>query len=119
MVSGALLAQARPGGTSAVEAYVAPAAQRVEVTRIVVANTTGSAVAMSLFHDDAGGDTFTAATALYFAKSVPANDSIVIAADAVGTGFPLSAGGQIGIQTATADALTFSVYGVIDFRAAQ
>lgn len=116
--AGALLAQARPSGTSAVEGYAAPAQQAVEVTRIVICNTTGTAAAASVFHDDAGGDTFNETTAHRYAKSVPANDAIEIVAD-VGSGIQLAPGGQIGIQSGTGNALTFSVYGVVESRAPE
>lgn len=113
-----LLAQARPSGTSAVEGYAAPSQQKVEITRIVVTNTTGSAANASLFHDDAGGSTFDQTTAVHaYAKAVPANDSLVIEASSIGTGITLSAGGQLGIQTGTGSALTFSVYGIVESRA--
>lgn len=113
-----LLAQARPAGTSAVEGYAAPSAQKVEITRIVVTNTTGTAANASLFHDDAGGSTFDQTTAVHaYAKSVGANDCLVIEAGTIGAGITLSAGGQLGIQTGTSNALTFSVYGIIESRA--
>lgn len=113
-----LLAQARPSGTSAVVGLTAPATQKVEITRIVVTNTTGTAANASLFHDDAGGSTFDQTTAVHaYAKSVGANDSLVIEASSIGTGITLSAGGQLGIQTGTSNALTFCVYGVVESRA--
>lgn len=115
--AGVLLAQIRPDGTSAVEGYAAPSGQAVEVTRIEVCNTTGTAANASLFHDDAGGSTFTQATALRYAKSVGANDSIALEASSAGSGIQLSPGGQLGVQTGTADALTFSIYGVLESRA--
>lgn len=82
-----------------------------EITRVVVCNTTGTAAAMSIYHDD-NGSTFDATSALYEAKSVPANDTIEIKAESIGGGFMVSAGGQIGVKTGTASALTFTLYGI-------
>lgn len=108
--SGSLLAQVRPGVTTAVEAFAATL--RTEVMRIVVCNTTGSAANFSLFHDDAGGSTFDQTTALHYVQSVPANSTIEIVADAIGGGIMLNIDGQIGVQSGTASALTYSIYGV-------
>lgn len=113
----ALLAQTRPANTSAAAGFTAPAGQSVEVTLIVVANTTGSAVDASIFHDDAGGSTFDQTTALYYAVAVPGNSTLTISAKSVGTGFVLSPGAQLGVQTGTANALNFSIYGALESRA--
>lgn len=107
--SGAQLAQTRPSVTTAVNAFTA--AMPTEITRIVICNTTGTAAAMSLYHDD-DGSTFTADTALYEAKSVPANDSIEIKAESIGGGLMVTKNGQIGVKTGTANALNFTLYGI-------
>lgn len=113
----ARLAQTRPANTSAAAGYTAPSTQSVEVTLIVVANTTGSAVDASVFHDDAGGSTFDQTTALYYQVSVPGNSTLTISAESVGTGFVLSPGAQLGVQTGTANGLTFTIYGAVESRA--
>lgn len=107
--SGSQLSQSRPSGTTAVSAFTA--LMPTEITRVIVCNTTGTAAAMSLYHDD-NGSTFDATSALYEGKSVPANDSIEIKAESIGAGIMLSRDGQIGIKTGTASALTFTIYGV-------
>lgn len=114
--AGSQLAQARPSNTSAGVAYTAPLDLRVEVTRVVICNTTGSPVAASLFHDD-DGTSFDQSTALLFAKPVPANDAIELSFD-LGAGLFLSQGAALGVRSATASALTFSFYGVIESRGA-
>ena len=107
--SGSQLAQSRPAGTTAVNAFTATLL--TEITRIVVANTTGTAAAMSIYHDD-DGSTFDATSALYEAKNVPANDSIEIKSESIGGGLMVAASGQIGIKTGTGNALTFTIYGI-------
>ena len=113
-----LLAHVRPSTTAAVEAYAAPDGQAVEITRIVVTNTTNSIAHASMWHDDAGSSTFTADTASHLSNTpIPKDGSTVIEARAIGTGIVLSPGGQIGVKTFTADALTFSFYGILESRA--
>lgn len=114
---GTLLAQTRPSGTSAAAGFTAPSGQSVEITLIVVCNTTGSSADVSLYHDNAGGSTFDQTTALYYAAPVAANTTLTISSQDLGTGIVLSPGAQLGVQTGTASALTFSVYGALESRA--
>jgi hypothetical protein len=107
--SGSQLAQSRPSGTSAVSVFTA--SMVTEVTKIVIANTTGSAADAYIFHDD-DGSTFDQSTALIYNKSVPANDYITLEAGAIGGGLFVSDGGEIGVQTDTGSALTFTLYGI-------
>lgn len=107
--SGFQLAQSRPSGTSAASVYTASIV--TEVTKIVICNTTGSAAAASVFHDD-DGSTFDQSTALLYAKSVPANDYIVIDANSGNGGVMVRPDGQLGIQSGTGNALTFTFYGM-------
>ena len=107
--SGSLLGQSRPANTTAASAFTANL--RTEITAIYVCNTTGSAVDCRVFHDD-DGSTFDQTTALYYDVSIPANDTLVLAAQTANGGITVSDGGQIGVRTATASALTFSLYGI-------
>ena len=77
--SGSLLAQYTASDALANEVLAASADLRLEVTRIVICNTSGAGVAASLFHDDSGTSTFGTGTALLYAKQVPANDYLQIA----------------------------------------
>lgn len=113
-ISGFQIAQVRPGVTTTVSAFTA--SMLTQVTRIVISNTTGTAANASVFHDD-DGSTFDATTALLFAKSVPANDTITIEAQSENSGIGIAKNGQIGVQTGTASALTFTLYGVTQSRA--
>lgn len=109
--SGSQLAQSRPSGTSAVSAFTATLA--TEITRIVIANTTGSAANASVFHDD-DGSTFDQTTALLYAVSIPANSTTMIESGGAGSGITVKPSGQIGIQTGTGNALTFTIYGITE-----
>lgn len=106
-----LLAQVRPANTTAATAYTAGANTRVEVKKIVIANTTSGAVTYRLFHDD-DGTTYDQTTALAYDVSLPANSSHVWSAQE-DDGIGLRAGGSVGVLTGTNNALTFSIYGVI------
>lgn len=111
------LAQTRPANTTAATAFTAVA--RTEITLIVIANTTASAATARLFHDD-DGTTYDQTTALLYDVTVPANSSLFITAETLGSGLTVNnskspgvAAGTIGVRTGTNNALTFTLYGVV------
>lgn len=113
---GSQLAQVRPGVTTAVTAYSNPVppsgrGMNAEVTLIVIANTTASPAKASVFHHNAGA-THDQSHALFYQKTIPANDTMIIAIPSPNSGIAVKPGGTIGVQTDTASALTFSLYGV-------
>lgn len=114
--AGSQLAQSRPGVTTAVSLLTAVMA--TEITRIAVCNTTASSVDFSLFHDD-DGNTFDQSTALHYQEPLAGNTTKYIDAAALGGGLVLQAGGQLGFQSATVNALTITVYGVTQDIAAR
>lgn len=105
-----LVAQSRPTSTATATLFTQANLPVVEVTAICVCNTTGSAATFRLHHD-IDGTTYGAQNALYYDKSVPANDSFWIRAESMGAGISLGKGDSIGIQSGTANALTFTMYG--------
>lgn len=108
LAPGALLAQSQPGDTATATLFTATI--KTQMNLLVVTNVTGTAATFRLHHD-AGGTTFDSTNALYYGKSVAANDSVTVNfADA---GIELAAGDSLGIQAGTASALTFSAYGVV------
>lgn len=111
------LAQTRPGSTTAATAFTAVA--RTEITLIVIANTTAAAARARVFHDD-DGTTYDQTTAILYDVVVPANSSLFIAAETLGAGLTVNnskspgvAAGTIGVRTDTNDALTFTLYGIV------
>lgn len=108
LARGVLLGQLAPANTTAAALFTANT--RTEVTLIVICNTTGSAVAARIHHDE-GGSTYAADNAIYYDKSIPANDSVFIEATGNFSGMVLMSGDTIGVRTATNDALTFTAYG--------
>lgn len=108
-VQASLLAQTRPSSTSATSAFSSILA--TTITRIHITNTTGSAAAASVYHDD-DGTTFDQTTALLYSKSIAANTSETIEAASLDSGITVAAGGAIGVRSQTPSALTFSLYGV-------
>jgi len=111
------LAQVRPNATAAVTAWTNPIPAQgrglnAEITLIVVCNTSAESANFSLFHDNAGTEIFNEATALYFGKAVAAGESMFIAIPSPNSGVAVKSGGQIGVQTSVADALTFTFYGI-------
>lgn len=111
LASGSQLAQVRPAVTTATSAFTADLT--TEITMIAICNTTSTAAAFSLYHDD-DGSTFDQTTALHYEQNIPGNTTLYISADSMGGGITVSTDGQIGVQTDTANALTFSVYGTTE-----
>ena len=103
-----LAAQSRPSDTAANSIFTAD--MSTEITMILVCNTTGSAANFSLYHDD-NGTTFDQSTALYYQKSVAANDTFIFKAESLNQ-LTVSEGGQIAVQSSAASALTFSIYAI-------
>ena len=111
-VKGKQLAQVRPANTTAVSAYTPPSADIVtEIRLITVCNTTGSAATFRLFHDD-NGTTYDETTALYFDKSVAANDTFSIEYTEDDGIWMDDDTGNLAVRTGTNSALTFTIYGV-------
>lgn len=108
--SGSQLAQMRPANTSTATAYTAK--KQTEVTRFVICNTTASPTTFSLYHDD-DGTTYDQTTALVYSASVAANTTQFVDFFGTGSGIFVTANGTIGVQSGTASALTFSIYGVL------
>lgn len=102
-----ILAQARPTNTSTATLYSPPTNRRAKVSKIMIANTTASPAAASIFAD-VDGTTFDQTTAILYAKSIAANDSETIDFD---DGMELADAGTIGCQSGTSSALTYTVLG--------
>lgn len=107
--SGSLLAQTRPSGTTAATAYTATA--RTEITRLVIANVSGSSATCRLFHDD-DGTTYDQTTALLYDATIAGGESLVWGDNPDGAGIIVAPGGTIGVRTGTASAFTFTLYGI-------
>tara|TARA_B100000989_G_C19359720_1_gene392713 strand:- start:50 stop:394 length:345 start_codon:yes stop_codon:yes gene_type:complete len=105
---GSQLAQTRPSGTSAAAAFTATVP--TEITRIFIANTTGSTAAFSIFHDD-DGSTFDQTTALFSGVSINGNTTTEFSCNP-GAGIQMRPDGKLAVQTDTGSALTFSIYGI-------
>ena len=108
--AGFLAGQFRPSNTTAATLYTATL--KSEVTRILIANTTGSAATFRLFHDD-DGTTMDETTALVWDNSIAAGAYVDLQAYLDGAGITIAAGGSLGCRSGTGNALTFSVYAVV------
>jgi hypothetical protein len=101
-----LLAQARPSSTSTATLYAPNVISNIHT--IVVCNTTGTDATYSIFWDN-DGSTYDQSTALFYAVNLVANATDIIE-------FPLpltmiDSSGNIGIQSGTSSALTYSLFG--------
>jgi len=108
--AGFLAGQLRPANTTAATLYTATL--KSEITRILIANTTGSAATFRLFHDD-DGTTMDETTALVWDNSIAAGAYVDLQAYLDGAGITIAAGGSLGCRSGTGNALTFSVYAVV------
>jgi len=108
--AGFLAGQLRPANTTAATLYTATL--KSEITRILIANTTGSAATFRLFHDD-DGTTMDETTALVWDNSVASGAYVDLQAYLDGAGITIAAGGSLGCRSGTGNALTFSVYAVV------
>ena len=103
-----LLGQAAPEDTAAATIITWPRSDRALTIRsIIVCNVTSSAATCRIFHPASTTATYSVATALFYDVSVQANGSTVIELN-----IELSSDAPyLGVQSGTASALMFSVYG--------
>lgn len=116
--SATLLAQYTAADAVANTVYTAQGLQ-AEITRVIVCNTSASPVAFSLFHDNSGSVTHDATTALYFGKSVAANDSFTLEITGPNGGIHIKSGGTIGFADDSGGDLTLSLYGITQLTAGR
>lgn len=120
---GELLAQVRPGVTTPVLAYEG-GGLRTEITLIlavvdplVVLNTVGQ-TDIAIYQDDDGGSTFDQSTIIWSETRLQLlQEPDVWNARHPGSGIHVKPGGQIAVQSADADDVTFSIYGITETRA--
>ena len=103
------LEQLRPANTTAAT-LISTRELYVEITRLVISNTTGSVAAYRIHHDN-NGTTYDQTTSLAYDVSIAANTTEIWEASAVGTGIQIAPDGTLGVRTDTANALTFTAYG--------
>lgn len=100
------LGQLRPGDTNPASIYTPAAGVTAHIRNVVVCNNTGAAATFRLHHDE-DGTTYDVTTALYYDVSVAANTTYVHEPLI----FMATEGGNLAVQSGTANALTFTVYG--------
>ena len=117
---GELLAQVRPGVTTPVLAFTA-GELRTEITLIlcVIDPVSGPAQSdVALYHDDSGGSTFDQSTIILSEtrlQLLQTND--LFQGQHPGSGLLIQPGGELAVQCADANDVTFSIYGVTETRA--
>jgi len=100
-----VLGQAAPTGTTNVDLYTVPAATSAVVSTLNIANLTGDNVTFSVYLRVAGA---TAASANTLLKDVPLAANSVFSAT---QGLTLAATDVLTVNTGTADALSFQLFG--------
>jgi hypothetical protein len=100
-----VLGQAAPANTSNANLYTVPASTSAIVSTLVIANTTATAALAEVYVRIAGAAAATSNAILYDA-SIPANSTATFT-----LGMTLATTDIITIQTATANALTFTAFG--------
>ena len=105
---GQQLAQLAPADTNNASLYSpGDGLVGVNITQLIIANNTAGAIAARVFFDH-DGTTYDATTALYYDKSIGANDSLVQALDI----WMSDTAGNIAVRSATNNALSFTIFGV-------
>ena len=100
-----VLGQAAPANTSVTDAYTVPTGKEAIISSIAIANVTATDAVYEVYVR-VSGVAAVAANALVFDATAGANSTTIIQA-----GITVSAGDIISVQTATADAITFHVFG--------
>lgn len=100
-----ILGQSAPSSTANADLITVGAAKSQIVSTLVVANVTATAATARVFARIAGAAA-AASNALYYDISIPANSSASFT-----LGMTLAATDVITVQTATANALTFTAFG--------
>lgn len=102
------LAQLRPGGTSATLLFSPDTSNPYTIDLINICNTSAGPANISIYHDS-DGTTYDETTALFFSKTINANETFQIEVE---ISHDLQAGG-IAVQTSVANAITFTAYGEV------
>ena len=113
---GELLAQLRPGVTTAVT-LLSAAELRVEVT-LLIACIVPSAISddlnVTIYHDDDGVVYNDDTAIMHETRLKLLQDGRLIQAQHPGSGIVIKPGGSLGVQTSVADEVTFSLYGITE-----
>lgn len=107
--SGARLAAARPLTGS--DTLLFTASIDTEVTRLMLCNITTGAVLFRLHHVVAGGSV-AQENALYYDKSLAANDTLAIVAEVENGGIKLAPGDALWVRSPTGGSITYTAYGI-------
>jgi hypothetical protein len=119
---GELLAQVRPGVTTPVTAVTADAL-RIEITLITAAIdptavlSTAGQTDVAVYHDDDGTTYDQTSIILSETRLQLLQDSILFQAQHPGSGIHILPGGNLAVETADANDVTFSIYGITETRA--
>jgi hypothetical protein len=117
---GELLAQIRPGVTTPVVAFTG-SELRTEITLIlatidptVVLGTVGQ-TDIAMYQDDSGGSTFDQTTIIFSETRLQLlQENIVFQSRHPGSGIFVSPGGELAVEIADANDVTFSIYGITE-----
>ena len=103
------LGQLRPANTTAASLYSPGADTTTLVTTIIICNSTATAAAARVFHDN-DGTTYDQSTALVYDINIAGNTTEVVS---LGKYVAMdNSSGNLAVRTDTANALTFTAYGV-------
>jgi hypothetical protein len=100
-----VLGQSNPAATTDATLYTVPAATDAVVSSIVVCETNGVATTFKISARGAGGTTTTAATAIVWSMTIPANGTVTLP-----LGITLQAAATLVVQAGTAN-VTFTAFG--------
>lgn len=99
------LGQSRPSGTAAASIYQPDSKGFID--SVFVTNVGSTSASFSIYLD-ADGTTYDQSTALYYQQNINAGTTVELWFE---KGIPITNSGNLAVQTDTANAITFSVYG--------
>lgn len=106
MTVGRILAQSRPGNTTAVSVHSPLASSYTKITRVIVCNTASTTQKFRIFLDN-DGTTYDETTALFWDITVPTDTTVEIEGD----WWIDNSSGNLAVRTDSASAFTFTVFG--------
>lgn len=107
--SGARLAAARPLTGS--DTLLFQASIDTEITHLLLCNITAGAVTFRVHHVASGGSV-TQENALFYDKSLAANDTFRMIAEAENAGIKLAPGDALWVRSPTGGSITYTAYGI-------
>jgi hypothetical protein len=102
-----VLGQLRPADSNVADLYTVPAGAQAVVSTIAITNTTGVASTCDIYVRPDGTDAAAVGNAIVYGTSVGANSTVTMT-----VGITVDSTDVISVKSGTADAITFTAFGL-------